>query len=430
MLDDYHLAEGPDIQPGMAFLLDHLPPQVHLVISTRADPALPLARLRARGELVEVRAADLRFTGDEAAAYLNDVNALGLEPADVAALEDRTEGWAAALQLAALSLQGRDDRVGSSSPGSPATTGSSWTTSPTRSSTGSPPDVRRFLLETSILDRLTGPLCDAVTGRTDGKAMLESLERQNLFVVPLDDHRRWYRYHHLFADVLRARLLDERPGDEAELHRRASDWYDQAGDPEAAVRHALAAGDVDLAADRVELAMPGLRRERREAVIRRWIDELPADIVRNRPVLAVGFIGAPGGEQRVRRHRSSGCETSNSCWHVPVDDSVVVDEAELARLPAVVETYRAALALVARRPGRHRGARGPRAGPRHRRRPHHDRLRVGPRRARVLDRWGPGRGTRRVPSRRGQPVPGGARRRRPRLHHHADRHRVDPGAAG
>jgi LuxR family transcriptional regulator, maltose regulon positive regulatory protein len=344
VLDDYHLAEGPDIGPGMVFLLDHLPPQVHVVISTRADPALPLARLRARGELVEVRAADLRFTGDEATTYLNDSNSLGLSPADVATLERRTEGWAAALQLAALSLRGRDD-----------------TSQFIAGFAGDDrfvvdylvdevldrqlPDVRQFLLETSTLDRLTAGLCDAVTGRTDGRAMLESLERQNLFVIPLDDHRRWYRYHHLFADVLHSRLLDERPGYELELHRRASDWYDQAGDPEASVRHALAAGDVELAAARAELAIPGLHRERREAVTRRWIDELPADIVRNRPVLAIGFIGAlsrhnefDGLPQRLR--------DVEELLAGPADDLVVLDDAELLRIPAAVETYRAALALV------------------------------------------------------------------------------------
>ena len=181
--------------------VDHLPPQVHLVISTRADPALPLARLRARGELVEVRAADLRFTGDEAAAYLNDINALGLDADDVAALETRTEGWAAALQLAALSLRGRDD-ASQFIAGFAGDDRFVVDYLADEVLDRQPPDVRRFLLDTSVLDRLTGPLCDAVTGRTDGKAMLESLERQNLFLVPLDDQRRWYRYHHLFADVL------------------------------------------------------------------------------------------------------------------------------------------------------------------------------------------------------------------------------------
>ncbi len=344
VLDDYHLAEGPDLQPGMAFLLDHLPPQVHVVISSRADPALPLARLRARGQLVEIRAADLRFTVDETEAYLNDVNTLDLGPDDVATLEGRTEGWAAALQLAALSLQGRDD--------------------PTQFIAGfagddrfvvdyladevldrQPPDVRRFLLDTSVLDRLTGPLCDAVTGRDDGKAVLESLERSNLFLVPLDDHRRWYRYHHLFGDVLHAHLLDERPDDASGLHRRASDWYDGAGEPERAIRHALAAGDADLAAERVELAIPALRRARREAVISRWGDELPADVVKRRPVLAIGLIGAltasnrfEGLEQRLddlERHLAT-----------PDSEHVVVDQQEWARLPALLATFRAALALV------------------------------------------------------------------------------------
>ena len=345
VLDDYHLAEGPDIQPGMVFLLEHLPPQVHVVISTRADPALPLARLRARGELVEVRVADLRFTENEATTYLNDVNALGLGLADVATLERRTEGWAAALQLAALSLRGRDDAAAFIA-GFAGDDRFVVDYLADEVLDRQLPDVRRFLLDTSTLDRLTAGLCDAVTGRTDGRSMLESLERQNLFVIPLDDHRRWYRYHHLFADVLHSRLLDERPGDESELHRRASDWYDQAGDPEASVRHALAAGDVGLAAARAELAVPGLNRERRESVVRGWIDEFPADIVKDRPVLAVGFIGAlsRGSEFDSLPQRLADVERLLAG---PAEDLVVLDHAELARLPAAVETYRAALALVA-----------------------------------------------------------------------------------
>ena len=249
VLDDYHLAEGPGTRPGMLFLLEHLPPQVHLVVSSRADPALPLARLRARGALVEVRAADLRFTGSETAAYLNELSALELSPHDVALLERRTEGWPAALQLAALSLRGRDDR-------SQFIAGFAGDDRfvvdylADEVLDALPADVRRFLLDTSVLERLTGPLCDAVTAGTGGRAVLESLERRNLFVIPLDAHRQWYRYHHLFADVLRAHLHDERPGDVRGLHLRAGDWYDLAGDAESAVRHALAAGDVDLAAAR------------------------------------------------------------------------------------------------------------------------------------------------------------------------------------
>lgn len=344
VLDDYHRCDGAEIRPGMTFLLDHLPPQVHVVISTRADPALPLGRLRALGELVEVRAVDLRFTVAEASAYLNEVAALGLPAAGIAALDGRTEGWIAALQLAALSLQGRDDSAGfiAGFAGDDRYVLDYLADEVLNRQSA---QVRRFLLDTSVLEALTGSLCDAVTGGAGGKAMLESLDRQNLFVVPLDDHRRWYRYHHLFADVLTAHLVDERPGDVNGLHRRASEWYDRAGDPEHAIRHALAAGDNERAADLIELAIPDLRRQRREAVIRRWSDELPADTVKNRPVLAVGAIGAlmasnefNGVDQRLSKLEQLLAE--------PADDLVVVDHAELRRIPGAIETYRAALALV------------------------------------------------------------------------------------
>ncbi len=344
VLDDYHLAEGPDVRAGTTYFLEHLPPQVHVVITTRADPVLPLARLRARGELVEVRAADLRFTGAEAAAYLNDVHALGLDPDDVAALERRTEGWAAALQLAALSLQDRDDRSGfiAGFAGDDRFVVDYLVDEVLERQ---PQAVRRFLLDTSVLDRLTAPLCDAVTGSTGSRAALESLVAQNLFVVPLDARGRWYRYHHLFADVLRGRLLDERPAEVPALHRRASDWYDRAGDAEAAVRHALAAGDVDLAAARVETAIPALLRERREAVVCRWVDELPQDIVENRPVLAVGFIAALA-EHNAFEGLDVRLDDAERLLATPDGEQVVVDHEALARLPAAVATYRAALALV------------------------------------------------------------------------------------
>ena len=195
---------------AMAFLLDHLPARLHLVIASRADPALPLARLRARGELVEIRAAELRFTPDEAAAYLNEMMGLPLTAPDVAALEARTEGWIAALQLAALSMQGRDDVAGfiAGFAGDDRYVVDYLVEEVLQRQ---PDRVQAFLLQTSILGRLSGPLCDAVTGQGGGKAMLEALDRGNLFVVPLDDRRQWYRYHHLFADVLQARLLDEQP---------------------------------------------------------------------------------------------------------------------------------------------------------------------------------------------------------------------------
>jgi LuxR family maltose regulon positive regulatory protein len=344
VLDDYHLAETQAVAPGMSFLVEHLPPHVHLVISTRADPALPLSRLRARGELLEIRAADLRFDSDEAATYLNDVNALDLGDAELATLESRTEGWAAALQLAALSLQGKenraefiagfagDDRFVVDYLGDEVLDRQS-------------PEVRSFLLETAVLDELTASLCDAVTERADSRALLGQLERQNLFLVPLDDRREKYRYHHLFADVLRAHLLAERPTDVPQLHRRAGDWYHRAGAPEAAVRHAVAAGDLSLAAERVEFAVPSLMRDRREAVVRRWATGLPPDIVRDRPVLAVGLIG---GLMSSNDFTDVGrrLDYVESLVSRPREDLVVVDEAEFPRLAALLQTYRSALSLV------------------------------------------------------------------------------------
>jgi len=290
VLDDYHVIDAPDLHEGIAFLLDHLPPQVHLVIATRADPPLPLARLRARGELVEARAADLRFTAGEAGTYLTDVMGLTLTAADVATLEGRTEGWIAALQLAALSLQGRDD----------ATAFISGFAGHDRYVVDylveevlqrQPDDVREFLLRTSILSRLTGPLCDAVTGQDGGRAALDALERANLFLVPLDDRRRWYRYHHLFADVLQAHLLAEEPDRVADLHRRASEWCERHDDRPEALRHALAARDFGRAADLLELALPAMRQERQEATLRRVLDALPDDAVRARPVLTLAVAG-------------------------------------------------------------------------------------------------------------------------------------------
>ncbi len=345
VLDDYHLADSPPLQAAMSFLVEHLPPQVHLVISTRADPALPLARLRARGELAEVRAADLRFTDIEIAAFLTATAGLTLDVADLALLGHRTEGWVASLQLAALSLRDRDD--------------------PSAFIAGfagddryivdylveevlaqEAADVREFLLHTALLDRLTGPLCDAVTGKSHGALMLESLERRNLFVVPLDDRRRWYRYHHLFADVLQARLLQDDAGVIPGLHRRASSWYAAEGHPEEAVRHALAAGDSARAADIVELALPDLRRERREGLLRRWAAELPDDAVADRPALAMGLVGGlmasndfTDVERRLR--------DIEHMLTKPAPDLVVHDPGELERVPAAIDTHRAGLSLVA-----------------------------------------------------------------------------------
>jgi LuxR family maltose regulon positive regulatory protein len=344
VLDDYHLADGPRIAGDVAFLLEHLPPHVHVVISTRADPDLPLARLRARGELVEIRAADLRFTVDEATAYLNGVVGLDLDAPEIATLEGRTEGWIAALQLAALSLQGREDAaafIAGFAGDDRYVVDYLVEEVLVRQSER----VRVFLLDTSILERLSGPLCDAVTGVGDAKGMLESLDRANLFVVPLDDSRRWYRYHHLFADVLRAHLHEERPEDVAGLHGRAADWYAASGEPVPAVRHAIASRDVGHTADLIERSIIGVLRDRQESTARSWIGEIPDDVVRRRPVLAVGFIGAlmsSGDFADVARR----LDDVEAVLADPPADQVVLDEAEHARLPGAIQTYRAALALI------------------------------------------------------------------------------------
>src|SRR5437588_1844783 len=266
VLDDYHVIDAKPVDIALTYLVEHLPPQMHLVIATREDPQLPLARLRARGQLTELRATDLRFTDSEAAAFLNQVMGLSLSAADIAVLEDHTEGWIAGLQLAALSMQGHQDVPGF-----------------IRVFAGDhryivdylveevlqrqPDAVRSFLLQTSILDRLSGSLCDAVTGQEEGNVRLEALERGNFFVVALDDQRHWYRYHHLFAEVLSAHLMAEQPDQVSTLHRRASGWYAQNGSVADAIRHALAAEDFGRVADLVELAVPAMARSRQEATV-------------------------------------------------------------------------------------------------------------------------------------------------------------------
>jgi LuxR family maltose regulon positive regulatory protein len=354
VLDDYHVVDAREVQDGMTFLLEHLPAQVHLVIASRADPPVPLARLRARGELVEVRAADLRFTPDEAAAYLTEVMGLPLTARDVSALEERTEGWIAALQLAALSMQGRDD-VTAFIAGFAGDDRYIVDYLGEEVVQRQPEEIQSFLLRTSILARLNGSLCDAVTGQDGGAAMLEALDRANLFLVPLDDRRRWYRYHHLFADVLQARLLDEQPDRVSDLHRRASAWYAQHGEPAVAIHHALAADDFERAADLVELAMPAMRRDRREATLRGWLEMLPDELFSVRPVLSNGYVGAllatgavEGVEPRLRDAERWLEPTAGrrAGPHAPPTGMVVVDEEEFRRLPGSIAVHRAGQALA------------------------------------------------------------------------------------
>jgi LuxR family transcriptional regulator, maltose regulon positive regulatory protein len=349
VLDDFHVIDHPEILKWLAYLLDQLPERVHLGLTSRADPPLPLARMRARGELVEIRAADLRFTAEEAAAYLNGAMGLKLTADDIATLEARTEGWIVALQLAALSMKGREDVAGfiAAFAGDDRFIVDYLVGEVLQRQ---PETVRRFMLQTSVLDRLQGSLCDAVTQATGGKAALEGLDRENLFVIPLDDRREWYRYHHLFADVLRARLLDEDPDAPAELHRRASAWFAAHHEPTNAIQHALAAGDFDRAAELAERALPAVRRGRQDATLRAWAELIPENIVRVRPVLAVGLVGAltsTGDFDRIDRHLRDAEE-----WLALTPAAreaagmIVVDEAQLRALPGAIEMYRAALALM------------------------------------------------------------------------------------
>jgi LuxR family maltose regulon positive regulatory protein len=286
VLDDYHLIDEPAIHDSLGFLLSHLPPRLHLVIASRSDPPLPLARLRASGQLAELRAADLRFTPQEAAAFLREVWKLDLAPEAVAALEARTEGWAVGLQLAALSLQGRPDPEAFLD--AFAGTHRYVLDYLSEEVLGRLPDrMQAFLLQTSILERLSGPLCDAVTGASDGQGMLEELERANLFLVPLDGERRWWRFHHLFADLLRTRMLQLQPDKVPELHRRAAGWCEQHGLVDEAIRHALAAGDIPWATRLVEEHLGETLRRGESVALARWLSLLPNDTVRSRPGLCL-----------------------------------------------------------------------------------------------------------------------------------------------
>ena len=354
VLEDYHFIHSSEIHGGMEFLVQNLPPQTHLVITGRSEPALPLARLRAREALVEIRARHLGFTLAEAAEYLNGTMGLSLTAADIATLDVRTEGWIAALQLAAISLQGHENASGfiAGFAGDDRYVVDYLGEEVLR---GQPPGVQDFLLQTSILERLSGPLCEAVSGQRGGQATLERLDTQNLFLTPLDDRRHWYRYHQLFADVLRARLLDEHPGEVAELHTRASAWCERNGDPQQAVHHAFAAQDFPRAARLLEHAVEPTRRNRSEAALLGWLKQLPTELLRTRPVLSVAFAGAlltVGELDDVEGHlqlAEQWLSPSNAGWPesaAPAAGMTIVDEHEFRRLPATISLYRAALSLA------------------------------------------------------------------------------------
>jgi LuxR family maltose regulon positive regulatory protein len=344
ILDDYHVVDSPPVGQALTFLVEHMPPQMHLVIATREDPPLPLARLRARGQLTELRAADLRFTPAEAADFLKTVMSLDLSPEDITALEVRTEGWIAGLQLAALSMLGRSDTAGFIQ----AFTGSHRFVLDYLAGEvleRQPERVRNFLLQTAILDKLCTPLCNAVTGREDAKEILDILERNNLFLIPLDDKRQWYRYHHLFADVLQAHLMEAQPEQVSHLHQRASAWYEQNGSPPDAIRHALAAKDFDNAARQIELTYLAMDSSFQSATWLGWVQKLPEEVIRVRPVLSTQAANAllDIGEVEASASRLHDAER---CLNGPLNGMIVVDEEQLKPLPAMIAMAHANIAQL------------------------------------------------------------------------------------
>src|SRR5262249_25608160 len=347
VLDDYHLIDSEPVHESVAFLLENLPPGLRVVVSGRADPPLPLARLRARGQLAELRAADLRFTPEEAAVLLRVAIGAELPGAAVAALVARTEGWAAGLQLAGLSLRGHADPAGFAA----AFSGSHRFVLDYLADEvldGQPGPVRAFLLETSVLERLTGELCDAVTGRAGSQAMLQDIERAGLFLVPLDEVRGWWRYHHLFADLLRARLQAEQPGRVLALHRAAAGWCEEHDLADDAVRHALAAGEAAWAARLGERHVETLLGRGGGATLRRWLSALPGGSGRDRPRLGLGQASAAMGFQvealeallddAERALAVSGDE--------PYQDPAGRTASVLANVPAAIAFLRASLARL------------------------------------------------------------------------------------
>jgi LuxR family maltose regulon positive regulatory protein len=301
VLDDYHLLTETAILEVMEFLLLHQPPLLHLVLTTREDPDLPLARLRAQDQLTEIRARDLQFTQEETVAFLRDVMGLELSQQEVVALENRTEGWAVGLQLAGLSMQKQDDLKAFIADFS----GSNrhildYLTDEVLQQQSE--NMRIFLLQTAILDRLNGQLCDMLTERTDSERLLAQLEAANLFVIPLDEERRWYRYHHLFSDLLLSQLNRSQPELVPELHRRASRWYEENGDIQTAIDHALQASDLTRAARLIEQhALPKLYQGQ-VSLVGGWCDRLPEKILEITPMLCIckawALVLTQGGARR------------------------------------------------------------------------------------------------------------------------------------
>jgi LuxR family maltose regulon positive regulatory protein len=348
VLDDYHVIDAAPVHASLTFLLEHLPPGLRLVLASRADPPLPLARLRARGQLAELRAADLRFTPEEAAALLLEAAGPGLPETAVVALAVRTEGWAAGLQLAALSLRGQADVAAfvATFSGSHRYVLDYLTAEVLERQ---PEQLREFLLETSVLERLSGELCDAVTGRSDGQAMLEAIEAAGLFLVPLDEVRGWWRYHQLFADLLRARLKQQQPDRLPALHRNAATWSEEHGLADDAVHHAMAAGDSALAARLIERHADAVFFRNERATVQRWLAALPAELAGSRPrlLLAQARLALLGGQVEAAEGPLDAAERALAGAvgvEEPYEPSAGRAASLLANVPATIALDRAYLA--------------------------------------------------------------------------------------
>jgi LuxR family maltose regulon positive regulatory protein len=347
VLDDYHLIEEPTVHRSVEFLLEHLPSGLRLVLASRTDPPLPLARLRARGQLTELRGADLRFTAAESTELLRA--AVGTELSDSAALAlaERTEGWAAGLQLAVLSLRGRGDVAGVVE----AFSGShrfvlDYLTEEILDRQDQ--QIRDFLLETSVLERVSAPLCDAVRGRTGSQQLLEEVERANLFLYPLDEARRWWRYHILFAGMLRAHLGKLDPHRVAALHGAASLWYERNDLPDQAIPHALAAGDAARAGRLIERHVEDqILRRNEAATLERWLVALPPEVLDRRPRLRLGQAVAALMGGRLDEAESLLSVAELAIEHAslePYEPSVGRTASILHNVPAMLATCRADLA--------------------------------------------------------------------------------------
>jgi LuxR family maltose regulon positive regulatory protein len=300
VLDDYHCIVEPSIHEGITFILEYMPANVQLCIATRADPPLPLSRLRVRQQLLEIRSADLFFTLLESGTLINDVMGLGLSTDDLVRLEERTEGWAAGVQLAAILLMDERRKAGEQQAGERLSALVGRLSGRQHLIADylmdevfdrQPEEVQEFLLSSSVLDEFCASLCDALIGygnrEPNSRLILETLDRLNLFLIPLDEEHTWFRYHHLFADALRIRLEQTRPGSASGLHRSASQWYERNGQPEKAIEHALAAEDHDRAASLIEANVIAFTRQGRYTALLNWLENIPVQVVLAHPHIGV-----------------------------------------------------------------------------------------------------------------------------------------------